>query len=165
MRAALLEISHVVRRFKANRITVEWKGQPYKIRSVERPTNTQLELDDDGQEVVTGPDLALLIIQLDHHPCVFLDTAVALHDSLYSYGYPQDYPNGDPVAMTFEDFSRNPLLLKFKGGQVRPGSSGSPILNLRTGAVCGLITKTRDETTDLNRATRHWYTRIAAMPS
>ena len=42
------------------------------------------------------PDLALLQCDaLPDHPCVYLHADIALHDSLYSYGYTDQYPNGD----------------------------------------------------------------------
>ncbi|MFC4013561.1 NACHT domain-containing protein [Nonomuraea purpurea] len=40
-------------------------------------------------------------------------------------------------------------LLKLKEGQVRPGMSGAGVLNLRTGAVCGILVATRDRNSDL----------------
>jgi hypothetical protein len=38
---------------------------------------------------------------------------------------------------------------KFKGGQVEPGFSGGPLLNLRTQRVMGIVVATRDKRTDL----------------
>ncbi|MBW4563114.1 MAG: hypothetical protein KME32_18585 [Mojavia pulchra JT2-VF2] len=40
-------------------------------------------------------------------------------------------------------------IIKLKGGQVRPGLSGSPLLNQRTGKVCGVIKFTRNRNSDL----------------
>ena len=40
-------------------------------------------------------------------------------------------------------------VIKLKGGQVRPGLSGAPLLNQRTGKVCGVIRTTRDKRIDL----------------
>ena len=40
--------------------------------------------------------------------------------------------------------STNPLSIKFTGGQAVLGLSGAPMLNERTGGVCGIIYGTRD---------------------
>lgn len=40
-------------------------------------------------------------------------------------------------------------LLKFKGGQIVHGFSGAPVLNLRSGAVCGFVDSTRAATSSL----------------
>ena len=98
------------------------------------------------------PDLALLQCDaLQDHPCVYLHADIALHDSLYSYGYTDEYPKGDSATFEYEgptdtDSGR---LLKLKEGQVRPGLSGAPLLNLRTGGVCGIVKSTRDRNIDL----------------
>src|SRR5262249_54205479 len=42
-----------------------------------------------------------------------------------------------------------PPLIKFKLDQGRPGMSGAPLLNQRTGKVCGVVKFTRDRSTDL----------------
>lgn len=40
-------------------------------------------------------------------------------------------------------------LLTFRSTQVVPGLSGSPVMNIRTRKVCGIVKRTRDETTNL----------------
>ncbi len=97
-------------------------------------------------------DLALLRLT---HPnlnssCVYLDKSVQPNDPLYSYGYSDILPDGDPVTLYCEGISGGEVpFIKFKAGQVRPGLSGSPLLNLRTRKVCGIVKFTRDRTTDL----------------
>lgn len=39
--------------------------------------------------------------------------------------------------------------MKLKQGQSRPGLSGAPLLNLRTGGVCGIVKSSRDRDSDL----------------
>ncbi len=84
-------------------------------------------------------------------PCVLLGTAVQSGDPLYLFGYPdQDFPNGCPATFLGEGFTGDePPRIKFKLGQVRPGISGSPLLNQRTGRVCGIVKSTRDRGSDL----------------
>ncbi|BCL84662.1 hypothetical protein ccbrp13_71270 [Ktedonobacteria bacterium brp13] len=96
------------------------------------------------------PDVALLQIPQIDHPCVFLDQEINLGDELYIYGYTPAQPNGDSLTLDYEGpgDSQHPLL-KLKKGQALPGMSGSPLLNLRTGKVCGILRSTRDEDTDM----------------
>ena len=95
-------------------------------------------------------DLALLRVDLVAHPAVFLDSEAQPGDSCYCYGYSDEYPGGDPATLTCEGWSgEQHEHLKLKMGQIRPGFSGAPLLNLRTGMVCGIMQRTRDRSTDL----------------
>lgn len=78
------------------------------------------------------PDLSLLGVELAGHPVVRLDTNLSLGDRLYSYGYPDDYREGDSSVFEYEGPSQDGgLFLKLKAGQARPGLSGAPVLNLQ----------------------------------
>ncbi len=78
-------------------------------------------------------------------PIALLLGAVDTLDSLSTYGYPPDKPHGVPATFEAEGFVPGPQpLIKFKQGQVQRGMSGAPLLNLRTGAVCGVMRRTRD---------------------
>ncbi|NJP09213.1 MAG: trypsin-like peptidase domain-containing protein, partial [Leptolyngbyaceae cyanobacterium RU_5_1] len=110
----------------------------------------------DIEEFLADPniDLALLRLTVDFpdHPCVYLDASLPqLDDRLYTFGYPEDNPDGDPVTSGYEgeSFRDNSSFHKLKGGQFNYGSSGSPLLNRRTGKVCGIVNISRDTTTDL----------------
>lgn len=98
------------------------------------------------------PDLALLCCDgLRDYPCVYLNSDIALGDSLYSYGYTDQYPRGDSATFAYEgptDVGPGSLL-KLKQGQSRPGLSGAPLLNLRTGGVCAIVKSSRDLDSDL----------------
>ncbi len=100
-------------------------------------------------------DLALISVYYKTHPCVYLDTNVEIGDTLYSYGYPGEsraygnYSKGDSLTIEYEGPSDNPFLLKLKRGQIVPGFSGSPALNLRTSGVCGVLSLTRGDRGDL----------------
>jgi hypothetical protein len=97
-------------------------------------------------------DLALLRFSptVSDLPCVYLDEDIQPDDNLYTYGYPDDFPRGALVTGQCEGLTGDePPLIKFKAGQVRPGLSGSPLLNQRTGKVCGIVKFTRDRSIDL----------------
>ncbi|MEO0352162.1 MAG: tetratricopeptide repeat protein, partial [Cyanobacteria bacterium P01_A01_bin.15] len=97
-------------------------------------------------------DMALLAFETTENlPCVMLDGALQPGDDLFLFGYPErDFPNGCPVTTSHEGITPGPPReIKFKAGQITPGMSGSPLLNQRTGKVCGMVTFTRDERIDL----------------
>lgn len=99
-------------------------------------------------------DLALLSLDTTDHPCVWLHAAVDIDDSLWCYGYPDEYRglgSGDSVSFVYEGetYHEGNRLLKMKSGQTRPGLSGAPLLNRRTKGVCGVIKSTRNRDTDL----------------
>ncbi|MEN8446325.1 MAG: tetratricopeptide repeat protein, partial [Cyanobacteria bacterium J06555_13] len=73
------------------------------------------------------------------------------NDDLYTYGYPDNFPQGTSVTGVCEGSAteNDSTLLVFKSAQIRPGLSGSPLLNLNTGRVCGIVKFTRDRTIDL----------------
>jgi hypothetical protein len=100
-------------------------------------------------------DLALLKIQFPplgfSPPCVYLGDQIHSRDPLYIFGYPdRDFNKGCPVTFNCEGLTGDePPLIKLSMGQVRPGMSGSPLLNQRTKKVCGIIKFTRDRSSDL----------------
>jgi tetratricopeptide (TPR) repeat protein len=98
------------------------------------------------------PDLALLRIDLREHPCVYLDESITPRDVLYTYGYTEEHREGESTTLDCEGkmlTDNGESLVKLKAGQVRRGSSGSPLLNERTWGVCGVIKLSRHPLTDL----------------
>jgi hypothetical protein len=131
----ILTCAHVIKDRQSGSIEVSWNGKSYPAQL------TKYEPD---------PDLALLSIDLKEHPCVLLDEAATPFDSLYSYGYTDSYPGGESATFSLEGRGGDERgHLKFKSGQVRPGLSGAPLLNTRTGGVCGIVRWSRDRGTDL----------------
>jgi hypothetical protein len=90
-------------------------------------------------------DLAILRVEpADGHPFVLLDTGLRARDELHTFGFPDGYPSGSPTALVAEGWMENDRWLKVAHGQVRRGMSGSPVLNRRTGAVCGILKRSSD---------------------
>jgi hypothetical protein len=141
-RDLILTCAHVVRESDGQPFQVQWHNQEDFAEAVVE------------QSLPDPYDLALLRVTLskDANPhCVYLDCEVQSRDPLYLFGYPdQDFPNGCPVTFICEGLTGDkPSLIKFALGQVRPGMSGSPLLNQRTGKVCGIVKFTRDRSFDL----------------
>jgi tetratricopeptide (TPR) repeat protein len=102
------------------------------------------------------PDLALLSIDtaaLDAaHPCVRLSTDEPATgrdaDELYAAGFALEHAELSLTgAMTKYESPIEEGAIEFyklKEGQIRPGYSGAPLLNLRTSGVSGVIESTRD---------------------
>ncbi|VVJ18361.1 Uncharacterised protein [Amycolatopsis camponoti] len=91
-----------------------------------------------------GLDLALLETDVPADtPSAYLAEPVAPGDELWVFGYPDgNYRAGDSASMRLEGLSEHidgPVLLKGNQGRIRSGMSGGPVLNWRTGAVCGIV--------------------------
>jgi len=142
----ILTCAHVVAVAQEQNLGVEvtwWKGQK-AIEEQTIPARIKEWRDS------SYPDLALLEVELAEHPCVSLGEAAEPFDTFYGYGCPEDYPNGDAVTLECEGWSNEPrAMLKLKRGQLKSGFSGTPLLNRRTGRVCGLVKLSRDVETDL----------------
>jgi len=103
----------------------------------------------------TGLDLALLrvtsgasALDVDAHDSdtpVLLSAAMALGDPMWTYGHPVGmFRAGQPATFRYEGDSRRSEqeelpLPRLSGTPVGAGFSGSPVVNLRTGAVCGML--------------------------
>jgi hypothetical protein len=109
------------------------------------------------------PDLALLRILWTDHPCVYLRDETELYDDLYTFGYTDEVPGGGSATFEFEGPDHEPYLLRLKEGQSRPGLSGAPLLNWRTGAVCGVVKRTRHRDSDLGARAIPMTTVLAQM--
>jgi Trypsin-like peptidase domain/TIR domain len=135
----ILTCAHVVEAAQKQKMPVEisWNGQ--KIAA-------QIQEFRD----VSYPDLALLQANVSNHPCVLLQGGAEPYSKLYSYGYPDIEPQGASTTFDSEGWVGNQQeILRLKEGQVRPGMSGSPVLNEQTGSICGIVQWTRDRNTAL----------------
>jgi hypothetical protein len=75
--------------------------------------------------------------------CVLLDSEVDPNDQLYTYGYTERYSEGEPTTLEAEGRMGNGWI-KLKNGQVKPGMSGSPVLNMANGSVFAILKRSRD---------------------
>jgi len=95
------------------------------------------------------PDIALIEVPgLSGHPCVAVDDEWPQDpDTFYVCGYPRE---GDaelltPVRLRYRGMhGTDPAAyLDLAGDTIKPGMSGAAVLNLRTGAVCGMLVATK----------------------
>ena len=113
-------------------IQVIWQGKPYLGATY-------------ASRDALYPDIALLKVAISNNPCVLLAGSAEPFSDLYSYGYADTEPGGASATFACDGWAgpQNELV-KFKVGQVRPGMSGSPLLNRETGSVCGIVQTTLD---------------------
>ncbi|MGL5940842.1 MAG: trypsin-like peptidase domain-containing protein [Waterburya sp.] len=138
----ILTCAHVVTDNNGNAIAsvkVYWKDCNYTAVVDKLPDNPNV-------------DLALLKLDkpIPEHSCVFLDETLANGDCLYSFGYADQYPQGEPRDFIYTDLTGDdPPLMTFRDEQVQPGFSGAPLFNRRTSKICGVIKRSRDIHTSL----------------
>jgi HEAT repeat protein len=99
-------------------------------------------------------DIALLRVMLVaevNPPCVVLDDEIRSRDPLYLFGYPDEGDRqGEPRTFFCDGVTGGEVAaILFNLGQVRPGMSGSPLLNQRMEKVCGMVKFTRDRSSNL----------------
>lgn len=151
--AEVLTCAHVIHGGGA--ITVEWDGGGSAAAVAAKLP--PLDRGDPRERFFPFPDVALLRVTgpADSQPCVLLEPAPPAEgppaDVLRLAAWTADEYAPDSVVLTSATFEyEGPLLpdqgqlLKLKNGQVAHGFSGGPLLNVRTGGVCGLVDSTRD---------------------
>src|SRR6266568_4755234 len=91
------------------------------------------------------PDIAVLQIGgLDGHPCVRIDPKwPSLEDSFLIFGYPEEggAVQRTPARLTYRGTKGTlpTAYLDLASDTIKPGMSGAALLNLRSGAVCGVV--------------------------
>jgi S1-C subfamily serine protease len=138
----LLTCHHVVRGTTRSMVTYE---------------DRQLEIDEVRLPPLAGgepvADLALLeVAKLPPITSVELDLRPPeTGDALWAYGFTDLYPEGDSALFTFEgpSVANGEPLYRLRSSQARPGLSGAPLLNVRTGTVVGVVSRSRGKDTDL----------------
>ena len=94
-------------------------------------------------------DVAIFMTLIDSQDYICFGNEVKPGDELYTYGFPDDFDEGAPTTFRCEGITGGKKFIKFKEGQVRPGLSGSPLLNQATGKVCGIVKFTRSRNSSL----------------
>lgn len=145
----VLTCAHVVGETSASRqrLEIEWQGQ--RLEGV-----LEAILPDPCPDSQVFPDVALISTKALATPCALMKKGFSSNAEMYSFGYTNEAQGGESLSCLCEgeknyDFSAERQMIKLKGSQVLPGISGAPLLNLKTGGVCGIIKRTRDETNDL----------------
>lgn len=97
-------------------------------------------LDTRERSPIEHDDLVILRVEPAHgHPLVLLDTGLRERDPLHTHGFPEEHPNGTSTSLAAERWQEMDRWLRVADGHVGRGMSGSPVLNLRTGAVCAIL--------------------------
>ncbi|HKS99966.1 MAG TPA: serine protease, partial [Rugosimonospora sp.] len=112
------------------------------------------------------PDLAVLELPpelswVDSHPCVWLSDGLPVGEWCYAYGFAPREPGvvpGAPASLRFEGPDGDGFL-RFKSVQVAGGLSGAPLVCPGQRAVVGVVTASRDVSSDLGG----WASPIAAL--
>lgn len=148
----VITCAHVVASL-GKRVDIRWNKLTFS-GEVEKAGNPKsLLVSDPG----ASPDPDLAVIRLEQaafgpetqHPCVHLSRdAPDLGDSFYAYGHAEgEYAeNGEALTLAYDGPANDAMgraMLNLKGGNVLPGMSGSPLLNLRTGRVNAVLFVTR----------------------
>jgi len=90
-------------------------------------------------------DVAILKTEKRNKHAVLLQDGIEPNHSVSIFGYSDDNPNGASVGLECEGLSfdeKNNPLIKFRNGNIRRGHSGSPIFNVNTGTIVGMIRET-----------------------
>jgi hypothetical protein len=137
----VLTCAHVVETLSStDKTQIYWKHKKIDgVQVIQRATEADLAL-------LNCPELSNIEV-----PCVHLDDSFQPTDTLYTYGYSDSFPEGTSVTGECEGSAKEngSKILVFKLAQIRPGLSGSPLLNFRTNKVCGIVKFTRDRAIDL----------------
>jgi WD40 repeat protein len=99
------------------------------------------------------PDLALISHDLQQTPLLPLQPGYKGREAVMSIGFLEGKGKDslEGKCEGYREYGETPehRLIKFARTQVGHGISGSPLMNRRTRAVCGVVKRTRDEETDL----------------
>jgi len=128
----VLTCNHVVKNLggTSDQVRATWSSQEFSLNVISS---------------FEDPDIALLSIDVTDHPCIFLDREEAVVGQLsYAYGYPESDKDGSCISPVIEGYSDRGRLLTLKDANVRHGFSGSPLLNIGTRKVCGMIILRKD---------------------
>lgn len=156
----IVTCAHVVAEavLRGERVNVYLDEHPYTatVNEVLPPPREELS------DPYPWPDVAWLTVELPTHPYVELDAGVPGYGTkaseVWSYGFAREFdrqaPRGHSGSYEVEGPSPEPgrpeaIRWQLRRGQAAYGMSGSPVLNLHSGRVLGLLTTTRDAETDL----------------
>jgi len=131
----ILTCFHVIKDTLEEDIKVVFNGDEYSVKIVDRKEEFEI-------------DLAILNIEVNNRNFLNIDETILDEHKLRSYGFAnsEDYFDNAPegfergcVPVTLEYEGTDNHFIKLKNGQVEEGHSGSPIINLTTKSVCGVL--------------------------
>jgi hypothetical protein len=136
----ILTCFHVIKGYSEIDIKVIFNGEEYSIEIIDKKEEFEI-------------DLAILKIEIDNTKFLKIDKRISYEDDFLTYGfaddeyYFEDAPTNHkrglvPVTLDYE--GNDDHFMKFKNGQVEEGHSGSPVINLTTKSVCGVLKITRN---------------------
>ncbi|GEM_PF-1317134 len=141
----ILTCFHVIKDVLEKDIKVILKEQEYSVEIVDKKEEFEI-------------DLAILKVEVDNKKFVKIDHLTLEEHKFKSYGFakseyfsenaPKTYDRG-LVPLTFDYEGNEKHFMKFKNGQFEEGHSGSPIINLSTKAVCGVLNASRNTNSSL----------------
>lgn len=141
----ILTCRHVVKNDNES-IKAYWQNNEYEV---------DIHNFEDGRTGLSNDkDIAVLKLRDTtlNHPCVYLGKIFNPGDGLYSFGYGKKLEGQDNERSSLIAKCEGPdgteQLFTFKADFVRPGFSGAPLLNQKTGEVCGLIKSERSNKMD-----------------
>ena len=108
-----------------------------------------IAIDQDSVSKPNTHDYALLYTKDYNGPNTLptFNEALDLEDTCFTFGYTSSYPKGESSTFIFEGNTiteNGSKLFKLKDGQAQWGQSGSPVLNLSTGSIIGMIQISRN---------------------
>jgi len=141
----VLTCAHVVKASSGDPVSVFWGGRILHGRVTTRYP---------GENPIDGPfpypDLAVIEVPVGSgNLCAALDTRLPELDArLHSRGFTTTWsplPTEEPSTFTYEGLHEigDGALLKLSSGEAVPGMSGSPLLDLSRGVVCGVLKTSR----------------------
>jgi len=130
----ILTCFHVIKDTLEENIRVIFNGEKYSVKIVDRKEETEI-------------DLAILEVEVDNKNYLDIDERASQEDKFLTYGFADDedfLTERGAVPITFEYEGNEKHFMKFKNGQFEEGHSGSPIINLTTNSVCGVLNASRN---------------------
>ena len=154
----VLTCAHVVARAAehGDSIVVRYKGSEYAAQArVVEPSPPAGEL----PNPYPWPDLAWLSVEFTSHPCAQVDSEPPLlsprEDRVWAFGYTRAFDPSTMTATPGNFYVEGPIgeiesrRWQLRNAQAPAGMSGAPILNIRTGRLLGLLTRSRNPETEL----------------
>jgi hypothetical protein len=141
----ILTCFHVIKDTLETDIKIIFNGIKYSVTIVDKKEEFEI-------------DLAILKVEVDNKNYLKIDKIASREDKFLTYGFadeeyyfedaPPNHKRGlVPVTLDYEGYDDH--FMKFKNGQVEEGHSGSPVINLSTKSICGVLKITRNKDNSL----------------